>query len=263
MLSRPYIPNADSARMASVGDVQKSRERFFQDDKSTVRYLLEKRYSWMNEFICEKSTGIEVGAGAGFSREYIRQGNYELTDFADFNWLDRKVDALNLPYSNNSLDFIIESNMLHHLSKPAVFLRECSRVLRPGGYLLIQDVWGSVFLRALCRVLRTEGYSFEVDVFDESAECCDPKNLWAGNNVIPNLLFRDRERFSATFGYEVKRYRHSEVALFPLSGGVTSHVPAPRLPLWLLRLVNAFDDRLAAVAPNLFALQMSAALQKR
>jgi SAM-dependent methyltransferase len=217
----------------------------------------------MNNFIGADDFGIEVGAGAGFSREYIDTANYEVTDFADFDWLDRKVDALNLPYEDKSLDFVIESNMLHHLSSPARFFRECHRVLRPGGLILMQDVWGSLLLRFLCRLLRTEGYSYDVDVFDENAACCDSENLWAGNNVIPNLLFRDTGRIRRELGFEVKYLAYSEVVLFPLSGGVTSNIPSPRLPAWLLHLVDRIDRVIAGLAPNACALQMSAVLERK
>ncbi|HMM66314.1 MAG TPA: class I SAM-dependent methyltransferase [Dokdonella sp.] len=263
MFSRSYLPAANSSRMASVGDVEKSRRRFHGTERSTVRYLLDKRFNWMNQYIDDHHVGLEVGAGAGFSREYIKKGTYELTDFADFDWLDRKVDAMRLPYSDSQLDFVIESNMLHHLAHPATFLRESLRVLKPGGMLLIQDVWGSVLLRFLCRLLKTEGYSFDVDVYDEETPCCDPENLWAGNNVIPNLLFRDRERFTRAFGFEIVRFAHSEVFLFPLSGGVTSHLPAPRLPRWILKSVDFLDGVMVKIAPNLCALQVSVALRKQ
>ena len=112
----------------------------------------------MNRYIHDDHCGVEVGSGAGFSREFIRNRNYELTDFAGFDWLDqRNVDATRLPYASASLDFIIESNMLHHLSSPTTFLREAYRVLRPGGVLLIQDVWGSLLLRVLLPLAKNGG----------------------------------------------------------------------------------------------------------
>lgn len=262
LLKKAYMPPQNSARMTGVGDVTLARERFYADRRSTVHFLLGIRYKWMNDFILEDHVGIEVGSGAGFSKEFINNSRYELTDYADFEWLDRNVDAMQLPYADGSLDFIIESNMLHHLASPAKFLTECRRALKPHGILIIQDVWGSLLLRMLCRLLRTEGYSYDVNVFDDEALCCDPKNLWAGNNVIPNLLFRDQSRIAESFGFGVEYFRRSEVLLFPLSGGVTSHLPAPRLPRWLLHTVSVIDGFLAARMPDLCALQVSAVLRK-
>lgn len=262
MLTKPFMPPSGAARMSGVGDVRGARKRFYGSEHSTLRYLLEKRYGWMNRYIEPGSVGLEIGAGAGLSREFIKVGQYEMTDFAEFEWLDRKVDALDLPYKDDSLDFIFESNVLHHLCSPAKFLGEARRTLKVGGRLLIQDVWGSLLLRGLCRVLKTEGYSFNVDVFDDGALCCDPENLWAGNNVIPNLLFSNPERISNEFGFRVQYMNHSEVLLFPLSGGVTSHLPSPKLPRAILNATNFIDSMLVKYFPNIFALQVSVVLQK-
>lgn len=262
LFKQAFMPPRPSAVISDVGDVLKSRTRFFASRRSNLRFLLERRYGWMNDFIGAEDAGIEVGSGAGFSREFIRNRNYELTDCADFEWLDRNVDATQLPYASESLDFVIESNMIHHLASPAAFLTEAHRVLKPGGVLLIQDVWGSLLLRLLCRLLKTEGYSYDVDVFDPRADCCDRDNAWAGNNVIPNLLFSDRDRVEREFGLRVETLVHSEVLLFPMSGGVTSHFPVPTLPDAMLRLVERVDRVLARVSPDVFALQVRAVLRK-
>jgi SAM-dependent methyltransferase len=262
ILTRTFMPPMPSTLISSVGDVQKSRDRFLATKSSNLRFLLEQRYEWMNRYIGEGHRGVEVGSGAGFSREFIKNRNYELTDCADFEWLDRNVDATCLPYASQSLDFMLESNVLHHLASPARFLNEAHRVLKPGGFLLIQDVWGSLLLRLLCRIFKTEGYSYDVDVFDQQALCCDPNNAWAGNNVVPNLLFADRERFERAFGFEIAFFRHCEVMLFPLSGGVTSHLRVPRLPVAVLSLVERLDDLLAKMSPSVFALQVQVALRK-
>lgn len=263
-LTEDFMPVHGKARMQNVGDAENSRNWFLKKRHNNLDYLLRKRYSWMNEYIKPNDIGIEVGAGAGFSKLYINNKNLQVTDFANFEWLDKKmVDAMSLPYESDSLDFIIESNMIHHLSKPSLFFEEVNRVLKKDGVLLIQDVWGSLLLRILCNVMQTEGYSFNIDVFNKELECCDPNNLWAGNNVMLNLLFYDKSNFEMHIPFKIEKLKLSEVLIFPLSGGVTSKVNMPILPKIILRLIDKLDDLLIAFAPNLFALQVQIVLIKK
>lgn len=47
---------------------------------------------------------------------------------------------LDLPFINDSVDVILASQVLHHVTDPVAALRECSRVLRPGGIILARDL---------------------------------------------------------------------------------------------------------------------------
>lgn len=47
------------------------------------------------------------------------------------------VDALNLPYSDKSLDVIIIFEAIYYLDDVSHFNQECRRVLREGGYVLV------------------------------------------------------------------------------------------------------------------------------
>ena len=106
-----------------------------------------------------------------------------LTDFSDHEWLDvKQVDALHTPFGDASFDFVIASNMIHHLAHPLWFFAEVRRILKPGGRLIVQDVHNTIFRSAL-RIQHHEGYDYNVSVFDENAICTDPDDLRAGNNA--------------------------------------------------------------------------------
>ena len=50
----------------------------------------------MNNFIKDEHKGIEVGSGAGFIKDFIKNKNLKLTDLGDDDHLDfKKIDAQN------------------------------------------------------------------------------------------------------------------------------------------------------------------------
>ena len=71
----------------------------------------------MNKFIKDEDYGIEVGSGAGFSKDFIKNKNFKLTDINNDDHLDFKnIDAQNTNFNNESFNFVIASNMIHHKS---------------------------------------------------------------------------------------------------------------------------------------------------
>lgn len=51
------------------------------------------------------------------------------------------ADAKRLPYADASCDTVCSNTILHHIPDPVPFLRECGRVLAPGGALLVRDLF--------------------------------------------------------------------------------------------------------------------------
>lgn len=266
---RPYVPPKGANRMRHVGDVEKARMDFFAPpaggSSHNLRFLLEHRYTWMNDYLKEDSRGVEVGSGAGISKAYIRAKSFLLTDYADKEWLDVKnVDALRTPFAPESFDFVVSSNMIHHVPYPMRFFEECQRILKPGGALLIQEINASFFMRFILWATRHEGYSFDAHVFDRNAVCTDPHDLWSANCAIPNLLFDDPSRFARHVPYfEMVRSTYSEFFLFLNSGGVIAKTFYVPLPLPILRMIRYIDTLLATLFPDIFALQRQVVLRKR
>lgn len=264
MLARAYKPAHADNRMRGEGDVLSARADYAQRKSANLRFLLASRFEWMNQYIGPDSVGVDVGCGCGFSREFIRCKRLLLTDLTEYDFLDiGGVDALHLPFVDDSLDFVIESNVLHHLPSPIRFLDEARRVLRSGGFLLMHEVQASLLFCAVLRAMRHEGYSFDVNVFDENCICTDPDDPWAGNNAIPRLLFDDRTAFERSqAGWRILRDEPCECLMFLNSGGVTAKTAYVPLPPFVLKGVQALDTMLAKIAPNVFALGRRIALQK-
>ena len=250
--------------MQHEGDVALARERFLRTKPSNLTYLLETRYLWMNAFCEGKEQVIEIGAGAGFSKEFITNSSLVLTDFdSPHPWIEQRVDAMHMPYAADSLDVIISSHMIHHVAKPLVLFEEIHRVLKPGGLLLIHDVNTSLVFRLLLRVMRHEGWSYDVDVFDRRRVANHPEDPWSANCAIPEMLFSDPDRFHRALpGLKVIRNELCECFIFPLSGGVIAKSRTVNLPRMLLEGVNAIDALLVRMLPSVFALGRRVVLEK-
>lgn len=218
----------------------------------------------MNEFIKPGWKGMEVGAGAGLSKLFIKSDNFLLTDYAPNEWLDVKnVDALETPFKDGEFDYVVSSNMIHHVPYPTQFFQEMRRILKPGGVLLIQEINASFFMRLVLRLMRHEGYSYEVNVFDANQVCTDANDLWSANCAIPNLLFDDIRMFEKHFPYfRVEKTGFSEFLLLLNSGGVISKSPFIPLPFPILRGVKVIDGILTRLSPNIFAMQRQLVLRK-
>lgn len=255
LFSTPFISKREKHIFSDPKKILKAREDFLQNKQPNLHFLLEKRYAWMNKFIKNSDKGIEVGCGTGLSKLFIDSKDFILTDIELHPWVEKIVDALNMPFVDSSLDYIISSNMIHHLAQPHIFLNECSRVLKNGGKLIIQEVNCSLLLRILIRVTKNEGYFYDIDVFNHNTICNNPQDPWSSNNAIPNLLFDDADKFENNFPFRIIHNRHTECIVWPLSGGVASVVRTINLPKIILKLFDKVDNFLIQLSKNTFALQ--------
>jgi SAM-dependent methyltransferase len=53
----------------------------------------------------------------------------------------QKTDAAYLDFDSDSFDLVCVSNSLHHFDDPQAVLRQMERVLRPGGHMLVSEMY--------------------------------------------------------------------------------------------------------------------------
>ena len=71
----------------------------------------------------------------------------------------RTADITDLPFDDNSVDVIVSSLVVHNIPSPrarAKAISEAARVLRPGGRLVLADIWAT---RSHVRQLRELGWN--------------------------------------------------------------------------------------------------------
>jgi len=258
--------SAEENKMSSIANTKKARELYYSSKSQNVKFLLEKRFTWMNDFIKDTDQGIEVGSGAGFIKDFIKNKNLKLTDLGDDEHLDFKnIDAQNTGFKSGSFDYVIASNMIHHIPFPIKFFKEMNRILKKNGKLIIFDAYCSVTFQIATAIMKHEGFDFTVDVWNENKPISDERDVWDGNIAITNLIFDDKKKFNEELGnlFLVEHEKLTECLIFLNSGGVTSktfYIPLNRLFFDILKLI---DKILIKVSPNFFCLGRRIVLVKK
>tara|TARA_B100001250_G_scaffold374783_1_gene361852 strand:- start:13445 stop:14248 length:804 start_codon:yes stop_codon:yes gene_type:complete len=262
---RTYFPNLkdDKLRKAAY-NLQDLKERYNKRKTNNLEFLLRKRYEWMNEYTKGLDNIIEIGSGLGLTKYYVNNPNLKLTDVSDYEWIDQKVDALNMPYENSSLDAIISCHMIHHVAKLKTLFKEFDRVLKPSGLVIISEINTSFMTKFMLGMMKHEGWSYNVDVFDEKTMASQINDPWSANCAIPELLFRNNSIFENQIkNFKIIRNNLCECFLFLLSGGVTSENPTINLKFKTLKMVHEIDKLLIKFFPNIFAMGRQIVIKKK
>ncbi len=86
---------------------------------------------------------LDAGAGQGKYKPYLAHTHYVGVDLAvgdaqwDYSNLDVMSDLVRLPFSKDTFDAVICTQVLEHVPEPSQVLREICRVLRPTGRLFL------------------------------------------------------------------------------------------------------------------------------
>lgn len=127
-----------------------------------------------------KKRGKIVDIGGGFGRyapicvpnfkEYvIAEPSKELLEMAKKKWQKfsniKYVNAFaqDLPFKENEFDAAIFIRVIHHIEKPEEVIREISRILKPGGFLVIEVANKIHFLNRIRALLRGD-FNFKKDL---------------------------------------------------------------------------------------------------
>ena len=264
-ISKKVQFSSEENKMNSVANTKKARELYYSAKSSNLKFLLEKRFSWMNKFIKDEHTGIEVGSGAGFTREFIKNKNLKLTDLGNDDHLDFKnIDAQRTGFKDESFDFVISSNMIHHIPYPIKFFKEMNRILKKEGKLIIFESYCSITFQIITILMKHEGFDFTLNVWDEENAKSDEDNAWHGNIAVPHLIFDDKKKFKENLDeyFKINYEKLTECLIFLNSGGVTSKTKYIPMNRFFLNILHFIDRILIKILPSIFCMGRRIVLTK-
>ncbi|MGB7281302.1 MAG: methyltransferase domain-containing protein, partial [Candidatus Acidiferrum sp.] len=131
------------------------RHRRVWEHKPILRRLYnEEFFARLLSFRKPDGLSLEVGAGPGFFKQFAP--DTFSSDLVWCPWLDAIADAQQLPFRAASITNIFGLDILHHLASPMTFLEEVSRILSPGGRLILIEPWITPFSYFIFRFLHQE-----------------------------------------------------------------------------------------------------------
>ena len=216
------------------------------DSKAVLRAVYGDYYRRLSSW-CRPGTTLEVGAGSGNLKTTLP--DVVSSDVVPCSWLDAVVDAQALPFADDSLGNIVGVDVLHHLQYPRRFLADATRVLKPGGRVVLVEPAITPVSWAVYKVGHPEPIDLSADPLSDGVP--DPgKHPMDANQAIPTLLAgRYRKRLERMVpGLKVAHVERLSLLAYPLSGGFRpwNLLPA-RLVGPLLRLERHLAPLLAPV----------------
>jgi len=248
-------------------DIAESRKRFKNNKNKNLRFLLEKRFLWMNKYIKNKKYIIELGSGNGACKDILKNKNIILTDIQKYQWINKKIDMNNLKLgvkNINKVDIFIINQALHHCANPARLLKQMSKYLKKDGLILINEPEISFFLRLFLYLLDDEAWSFKVNIFNSKKNIFNPNSVWDANNATARLLFRDENKFHLYFPkLNIEKNKLNEFLTFINSGGVVQKTFSVPINRFLFCIMDYIDKILIFLFPSIFALGRYVILKKK
>src|ERR1700686_3368736 len=112
---------------------------------------------------CPPGRVLDIGSGTAHIKDF--RPDIVSTDILPFPGIDGVADAHRLPFPNKLFSGVVMLDVLHHLERPIEFLKEASRVLKPGGRLAMIEPAMTTVARRFYDRFHEEPVDMRVDPF--------------------------------------------------------------------------------------------------
>jgi SAM-dependent methyltransferase len=241
------------------------KEILFQREVWQRKPVLQKSYQFTYQLVVDRLSTqrpvVEIGSGSGNFKAYFPE-TIATDVFRSGPWIDRIVNAEELPFAEGEVGNLVVIDVIHHLQRPLKFLRQAEAALKPGGRL--------IFCEPALTPWSQRIYSRHHEPIDSAADLFgmdskppepDPNHTFA-NIAIPELLFfRHRAQTAAQVpGLKIIEARKFGFVLYPLTGGFSYRNLVPDLGYATLLRVEDFLMR--PFASWLTGIRMLVVLEK-
>ena len=207
---------------------------------------------------CRSGRTLEIGGGIGNFKAFMP--NVVSSDIQATASLDVVADAQMLPFETSSFDNIVMFDVLHHLERPLMFLKEASRLLRPGGRIVVCEPAITPISRFFYKLFHPEPFDLSADLLSEES-LSSPDDPWDSNQAVPTLLFgRQRKGVEGRLPeLAIHQARRFAFIAYPLSGGFR---PWSMISASLVRPVLALERLLEPFLGPLMAFRLLGVIEK-
>ncbi|HEX3358297.1 MAG TPA: class I SAM-dependent methyltransferase, partial [Tepidisphaeraceae bacterium] len=155
------------------------------EKKKAIRLLYRDFHRQLLES-CPEGRVLDVGGGTARIKEFTP--DVVSTDILKFPGIDAVADAHRLPFRDKFFAGVVMLDVLHHLERPIEFLKEASRVLKPGGRIAMIEPAMTTLARRFYHRFHEEPLDMSADPFAPVAANPD-RDPFDANQAIPTLLF--------------------------------------------------------------------------
>jgi SAM-dependent methyltransferase len=227
--------------------------------KQSIR-LLYRDYHRQLLDSCPDGRILDIGGGTAHIKEF--RPDIVCADILPFPGIDVVADAHRLPFRDGFFAGVVMLDVLHHLERPIEFLREASRVIRPGGRIAMIEPAMTAVARHFYDRYHEEPVDMTADPFAPVVSNPD-RDPFDANQAIPTLLFAEseaRKRVEHEIpSLRVRRVEWHSLLAYPLSGGFQewSLLPGP-----LVRPLLTVERSLPAMIARYFSFRMTIVLER-
>jgi SAM-dependent methyltransferase len=227
--------------------------------KDTIRLLYRDFHRQLLDS-CPAGRVLDIGGGTAHIKDF--RSDIVSTDILSFPGIDVVADAHRLPFPNELFSGVVMLDVLHHLERPIEFLREASRVLKPGGRLAMIEPAMTAVARRFYDYFHGEPVDMDADPFAE-VEINPDRDPFDANQAIPTLLFARppaRGRVEQVIpSLRVRSVKWLSLFAYPMSGGFQSW---SLMPAALVGTMLAFEEKVPEAIRKKIAFRMMVVIER-
>jgi SAM-dependent methyltransferase len=248
--------------------MDKYEETLIRQSQNSQKPSCKTYYSWLYSQISrelkQEEKYLEIGAGAGISRFFLEDYAILRSDFMPWEngQVIGKVDAQDLPYSDNQFSGVFGVDMLHHVEKPAQLLIESLRVTNYGGILVFVEPYVSIISYFVYKIFHPERVTIPTGF--------NPTKTWVssspsdGDQSVAQRIFcsKSGKNFvKAQFGDAISVHiDYLSPTAFYLTRGLNN---PSNLPAWLISAFIKIDQKTPRLIRKATSSRMIIVIQKK